>query len=112
MSRKARLLRVTRDAESEVIAFTISKVSVREPQLRDTGVLPARAADDVQRAFADLQWIDCGARAAGLYSVEVVRPLGDVAAEIEETHRVCGEAADRRGDRIAVVVVGQELRHE
>ena len=48
--RRPRLLRVTRDAESEVIASAVPVVPVGEPEFRHRGALPARAADDVQRA--------------------------------------------------------------
>src|SRR3546814_967556 len=89
-------LHITGDAKTQIIARRGGAVTIRQAQLGDMAMPPARSAHHPDRSAADTEWIALQ-RAGGQQrrAVAVVHPFRHVAAEIEYPQRVGFEEIGR-----------------
>src|SRR5690606_4386633 len=103
---------IARDAEAEIVPAGAAVIAKRHAELGCRRAAPARSSDDAEAAALRAERIDRLLRArVDDHLVVVLRPLGDIPADIEEPERVRRKATDRRRD-LKAVVVGDERRAE
>ena len=89
------LVGVSGYSESKIHATARTKIPIAQPELRDAGVPPARASDDLVVAPCRPDRIDGWLGLSRIcYRIDILHPFGNVSATVVEAKCVGGERAN------------------